>query len=328
MPGLFAPNYHEGGRSETLADYVFSRWGTVTPVRGRDDHGVDLYCALSDRVGSAAAVRDYFSVQVKSTLDPWTFQSPESVKWLVEYPTPLLLAVVDKKKGNIRVYHVMPRFYLWALGTLPDSLELTPEDTDEGSFVEWTSGKAFSLSAPIIRVALADLLDDEKLSTLRSVLEYWVRFDRENCDLLRYGLLRFRMPMSYRVNEIPRSGGIGEVGLSLPENPELLNRGIVSLAEGAECIGGQLDRLGDRAGALRAALLVRHLQMRYDKAFANLPRWSGSSMPGDLGTKVVQRLNSIAEQMGPGPTYYYRGIDEVGKALEDIPLVKQFVGKA
>jgi hypothetical protein len=38
MPGAIARNPHEGSRSEVLADYLFSSWGTVSPVRRQDDH--------------------------------------------------------------------------------------------------------------------------------------------------------------------------------------------------------------------------------------------------------------------------------------------------
>jgi hypothetical protein len=100
MTGAYAPNPHEGSRSEILADYLFSSWGTVTPVRRQDDYGVDLYCTLSDRIGQRAVVRDYFVVQVKSGTDAWVFEHEESVRWLVDYPTPLFLACVDKKTGS------------------------------------------------------------------------------------------------------------------------------------------------------------------------------------------------------------------------------------
>src|SRR5689334_15426081 len=116
MIGAYAANPHEGSRSEILADYLFSSWGTVTPVRRQDDYGIDLYCTLSDRIGQRAVVSDYFVIQVKSGTDPWIFDHTESVKWLVEYPTPLFLACVDKKNGILRVYHVTPRFYVWAMG--------------------------------------------------------------------------------------------------------------------------------------------------------------------------------------------------------------------
>src|SRR5579863_7636822 len=36
MIGSVAANFHEGSRSEILADYLFSSWGTVSPVRRQD----------------------------------------------------------------------------------------------------------------------------------------------------------------------------------------------------------------------------------------------------------------------------------------------------
>src|SRR6266568_6446821 len=79
MPSSYTLNFKEGSRSEILADYLFSQWGAVTPVRRQDDFGIDLYCTLFDRIGQSAVVRDYFSVQVKSTLDPWIFDGNEAV---------------------------------------------------------------------------------------------------------------------------------------------------------------------------------------------------------------------------------------------------------
>ncbi len=78
--GCVPANFHEGSRSEVLADYLFSGWGTVTPVRRQDDFGIDLYCTLTERTGQRAVVRDYFVVQVKSTDEPWQFHDRESDK--------------------------------------------------------------------------------------------------------------------------------------------------------------------------------------------------------------------------------------------------------
>jgi hypothetical protein len=84
-------------------------------------------------------------VQVKSETTPWIFDDQESVAWLIRYPTPLFLACVDKKQGSVSVYHVRPRFYLWALGNSPDRLVLTPEEREDGEFVQWQNGQTFSL---------------------------------------------------------------------------------------------------------------------------------------------------------------------------------------
>ena len=99
---------------------------------------------------------------------------------------------MDKNKGLVSVYHVTPRFYLWALGNVPNRFVLTPEDQEDGEFVQWQNGETFSLSAPIIRVSLADLINDEIMNRLRGVFRRWVGFDRENCELISQGLLRFR----------------------------------------------------------------------------------------------------------------------------------------
>src|SRR5271166_3617840 len=92
--GAVAANFHEGSRSEILADYLFSMWGTVSPVRRQSDYGIDLFCTMTERIGQRARVRDYFSVQVKSTEGPWKFNDVDSVKWSVEHPGPLFLCTV------------------------------------------------------------------------------------------------------------------------------------------------------------------------------------------------------------------------------------------
>jgi hypothetical protein len=111
---------------------------------------------------------------VKSTTDPWVLGDEQSVRWLIEHPTPLFLACVDKTSGVLRVYHVTPRFYVWAMGGLPARLELRPEDTEDGRFVSWEPGRgdSFSLSAPILRVAIADLVNGGTLERLRQVLAH------------------------------------------------------------------------------------------------------------------------------------------------------------
>jgi hypothetical protein len=324
MAGSVAANFHEGSRSELLADYLFSTWGTVTPVRRQDDYGVDLYCTLTARSGQRAVVTGHYAVQVKSTTDPWVLNDEQSVRWLIEHPTPLFLACVDKAAGVLQLYHLMSRFYVWAMGTLPARLELRPEDVQDGGFVSWQhgeGGESFSLSAPILRATIADLVNGAALDTFREVLACWVQFDRENCDLVRQGLLRFRMPHTYRVNEVPK-GGLVEQGLSTPEQG-FLRRGILASAEGAECVGGQLGRSGDRRAALFAALFVDHLQRTYPDAFVDARRW-GQRLPGDLGYIVGQSLNEALSD-GHGPPYQYSGIDAVTEALCSNAIVKKFL---
>jgi hypothetical protein len=322
VPGSFAVNAKEGSRSEILADFLFSRWGAVTPVRRSDDFGIDLYCTLFDQIGKGAVVRDYFSVQVKSGLIPWEFQSGDQVRWLVEYPTPLFLACVDKKKLTVAIYHVMVRFLLRALG-VAGSLRLEPQDESWADSLGGIGGQLgrYLLPAPIVKATVQEIMDETKMEQLRNVFQVWVALDRENCDLARRGLLRMRIPLPYRVNEIPASSVL-EVGNATPAD-EILRRGIMTLAEDAECLGGQLYRKGDRAGSLKALLLVHHLKIRYPDLFDADPRWKGR-FPADLGLLVNRALNDVATT-NDKQSDQFRGVDEVTRILEDHSTVRRFL---
>ena len=296
MPGSFAVNAKEGSRSEILADLLFSRWGPVTPVRRTDDFGIDLYCALFDQIGQGAAVRDYFSVQVKSGLIPWEFKTAEQVRWLLEYPTPILLACVDKKKLTVAIYHVMIRFLLRALGSA-GSLVLIPEDADSADSLGGVGGQIglYKLPAPIVKANAQDMMDEAKMEQLRAVCEKWVSFERENCDLAQRGLLRFRIPLPYRVNEMPGSA-IYEMGNASPPD-DFIRKGILTLAEDAECLAGQFYRRDNRIGALLSLMLVRHLRKKYDPMFDGQSRWK-AGFPADLGIVVNRALNEAAGRPG------------------------------
>ena len=322
--GVVAANPHEGSRSEILADYLFSGWGTVTPVRRSDDFGVDLYCTLTDRIGRRAFVRDYFTVQVKSANDPWEFNGADSIRWLLEYPQPLFLACVDKHAGSLRVYHTMPRFLVRVLPPMQDRLVLIPGTGDVGTFVKWEDGIEFSLSAPILEIGLGDFLDASLMASRQAVFRSWVQHDRANCDLARQGLLRFRVPREYAVNEIPDQGFV-EIGNAAPLQSEIL-RSVLTAAEPAECVGGQLGQNGDRKASLFAALLVDHLRRTYPDVFDGQPRWA-DRLPADLGRIVCGGLNAVDERSDE-PGHRYKSLDIVLSALLEHPLVSAFVGSA
>src|SRR6266568_9130174 len=94
--GALAAYFHEGSRSEYLAQFAFSAFGTAIPVPHQEDTGLDLYCTLVERQGPRAWPRAYYSMQVKSGLTTWVFNSPESVRWIIEHPLPIFLCVVQK----------------------------------------------------------------------------------------------------------------------------------------------------------------------------------------------------------------------------------------
>jgi|SRR5215469_16840304 len=328
MVGAIAGNLHEGSRSEILADYLFSRWGAVTPVRRQDDYGVDLFCTLTEWVGHREWVREYFTVQVKSTEDPWKFNNSQSVRWLIDYPTPLFLCTVSKKHLRVRIFHVAPRFHVSAFhrDSLPDNLELTLEEGPTGKLVQWVNGSSFSLSAPIVEVGIKEMTDDVRLRTLRDVFAHWVRFETENCDLVRQGLSRFRIPRSYRTNEAPVSAPMSQIGSVRPAL-ELRERGLIRLAEALECIGGWHANQGDFAFALDALLLFDRLQAQYADLFETV-RFLTPRVPSATQAIVLSRLNraiGAAEGGELDTSELYAGLDAIRKMISGDPMVRRYL---
>jgi hypothetical protein len=321
MTGATAASFHEGSRSEILADYLFSAWGTVTPARRQSDYGLDLYCTLTERIGQRARVREYFSVQVKSSDDAvWPFNDTASVRWFVDHPLPLFFCTVNKKEGVVRVYHTIPRFQIWALGALPERVELTPGQGHNGEFDPCAHLPICSLSAPILEVSLLDLADEVRMNELQDVFAYWVGLDRDNCELVRAGLLRFRRPSSYETNKLPSTDTQLELGYT---DNEIVKRGLFRLAEAIECIGGQLAHpyRGNLAFGLEAAMLVDRIQKEFPDVFEDNHFWQ-MRVPGLLSMYVVTRL-----RQAHGIGYHYSGLDAVEAALADVPLVRKYLEK-
>ncbi len=100
MVGSIAANLHEGSRSEYLAQFVFSSFGTAIPVPHQEDSGLDIYCTLLERDGQRAWPKAYYAVQVKSDMKPWKFDGAKSVKWIIEHPLPIFLCIVEKTEAR------------------------------------------------------------------------------------------------------------------------------------------------------------------------------------------------------------------------------------
>jgi hypothetical protein len=219
--GAIPANLHEGSRSEYLAQYVFASFGTVVPVPHHEDSGIDLYCTLTERIGPRAWPKAYFTVQVKSTVDAWIFDSVDSVQWLIQHPLPVMLCVVDKANARIRIYHTSPRFYVWSLPPLPQRLNLVPETTPAGRCTQWAAdtkagdGWKFSLSAPILDFSMTEILDDAFHESATKVLDMWLEIERQNLLRVKAGIYSFKMPDPYKTNSTEIGDGLFRASATL-----------------------------------------------------------------------------------------------------------------
>ncbi len=292
--GSTSANFHEASRSEYLAHYVFSSLGTSVPVPRPEDTGLDLYCTLTKRIGQRIWPQAYYSVQVKSNMDSWTFEGHNSVRWLIEHPLPLFLCVVLKKEALLRVYQTTPRFFAWSLPPLPKRLELIPGLGTEGRPVEWIDGTRFSLSAPIIEASILETLDDDFVKRAKAVLQFWIDIDLENLDRLRSGVLNFKVPHSYSTGECKVRGWAIQ-GVNRAEK-YAVEEGIARLRNSLDWVSDQLYKQGDLPGAIRGMLLLRHLYWSDYHSPASL--YNGEEIGELLGKKTLGWMNQVVDELG------------------------------
>jgi hypothetical protein len=304
MVGAIVANFHEGSRSEYLAQFILASFGTAVAVPHHEDHGVDFFCTLTETVGQMAWAKASYTVQVKSDLKPWAFQSAESVAWLIKHPLPLFLGVIDKKTATLRIYHTAPRFCIWGLGYLPERLEMTPTEETVGVSTQWSEDHKFPL-VPILAIDIVKLADDDYWRNARRILEFWIESENSNLTRIRVGQLSWKMPDSFETNALPKDGST-EQWLSMPSE-ELLNNGIRHLCEGLECMGSQFNGTGKFVAAVEAALLHRYLHQN-SGAFPD-----EYYRAGKLSMLVNLLLNKLPAERR---SYVYAGVDEIQKRLE------------
>jgi hypothetical protein len=262
-PGAVAANFYQGNRSEYLAQYVFSMFGTTTLVPHQEDYGLDLFCTLTRTDDGRAEPYAYYSVQVKSTPDPWVFDKPGSVKWFLQYPAPLLLCVVDKKAAQFSVYQLRARFQAAVMTELPTSLTLVPAgpgktDPTHRPLIGWDADGRMLLGPPILHFTLDQLLDDDTYQLIGRVLDYWIVNDLRNILRQQMGMRAASGPPDYATNEVPLPSGFGTFFMTAVP-PEVQERAGITAAEHLDWLGQAMFTSGDPTGALLAALMVRHL---------------------------------------------------------------------
>src|SRR6266702_2665789 len=282
--GSYAPNAREGARSEYLAQYVFSRFGTSLPVLRQEDHGLDLHCTLSERKGRRAWPVAYYSVQVKSTNRPVLFSNRESVEWLVGYPSALLLCVVNLK--------------------LPEHLRLLLNaPAGVGNTLGWDEAGNYKLGPPILEFKTDDLLKDDLFRKYREVLTYWVQCDSANVRRYQMGMRSVSLPSSYQTNEMPLPPN-ARYFLNYP-SIEVQAKADETALELEEWFGPMKLQSGDSLGALLVALRLRHSDPDYSQG-------RGSSLAMDL-----RRATAIEASTGvKSSDYVFAPLDRLLSELQ------------
>lgn len=310
--GCTAANLHEAGRSEYLAHYVFSSFGTSVPVPRQEDTGLDLYCTLTERVGQRLWPISSYCVQVKSTSDPWEFADARSIQWIVEHPLPVFLCVVNKRTATISVYHTSPRFFIWTAVPERKRLVMLPGTKGKGYGMPWeekeyknTKDGEYHLSAPIAAFTLTEILDDDFHSKIRDVLHNWIVLDQRNIFRSQAGVRRLETISHYVTNDpaIPGYSRTWRAELSDDE----FKKGLLPFVEHAKWLSHHLASKNDKRGYLRLDLLLRHLGAM------------NSITDGVYGFHLYSNLRQRFEpDEAVRRTEYFAGLDGLSKKLDEL----------
>jgi hypothetical protein len=298
-PGAVAANLYQGSRSEYLAQYVFSMFGTAALVPHEADYGLDLFCTRTRTDHGRAEPYAYYAVQVKSTPDPWVFVGAGSVRWILEYPAPLLFCVVEKnvtkKVARFSVYQLIARFRAAVVPDQPERLTLVPGDpgaTDQTHrpAIGWDSDGKMQMGPPILQFTLDQLYEDDMSRLIGDVLDYWIGNDLRNILRQQIGMRAASGPPDYATNEVPPPSGFGTFSMTVVP-PEVQERAGKTAAEHLAWLGEVMLAGGDPTGALLAALLVRHLVSDEDPRILG---FSPLSLYGDVGGIAQQAFPDVA----------------------------------
>lgn len=204
--GSQSANFHKGTRSEYLAHYVFSSFGTCVPVPHPEDTGIDLHCTLTETIGQRIWPLAYYFVQVKSTEKPWKFNSRKSVEQFLTLPLPIFLCIVTKDDLRLRVYSTGNRLSI--LREIPDELLLFPGDvSDEGNrWHDETNG--INLEQPILNFTLNEIVDPAFASKAKEILNRTITEEAGQILLRKIGVPVFETS-SHATNEVKMSGRRG-----------------------------------------------------------------------------------------------------------------------
>ncbi|WP_417737748.1 hypothetical protein [Rosistilla oblonga] len=317
LTGSTSANFHEAGRSEYLAHFVFSSFGTSVPIPRQEDTGLDLHCTLGEREGQRLWPIASYSVQVKSNADPWLFADKRSIQWIVEHPLPVFLCVVDKKSASLSIYHTSPRFHIWVTGNELPRIEMIPESGSEGFGHPWgkvlkedetpvipDDGK-FSLSAPIARFSIVEMLDAEFCKKIKQILRLWIESDRKNIFRIQAGTRTLETFSEYRTNvaDYQRITTYSRNRVSEAERDQLLQ----SLVEQAKWLSNSFAMESDWQGFLYVEMLLRHLNaLNY-------------VIDGSHGYHLYEQLRkAFPHRNDSANSKFYSGLDGLSERIQDM----------
>jgi hypothetical protein len=206
---------------------MLRRFAAVAPVPRAEDFGIDAICTLLREDNHKIRNRrvfaeNTFAVQVKAgsskPLKPLKI-TEETYNWLRQLDIPLFLLMVNLNSSFAKLYSyewvvvcsAFPRFSLRIYTDIPKKLKSASDiqpyilsaATDKlGALLD--PGSRW-LGPPIASFALTDLVNDEKIASLYSLLKCWCECITKSIHFRRYGI---EIDLTWEADMPPRERSI------------------------------------------------------------------------------------------------------------------------
>lgn len=206
--GSLAANFHEGARSEYLAEYALTSLGMASMIPRQEDVGIDMQCALGERIGGRLVIDRYYLVQIKSAREFDAYEGRGAVQWLCEHRHPLFYVVVNKKDTRIEIYQTCELVSLYALDSVTRVVLKPGDKPSTFDSIVPAEEVTLNLGPPILSFNIKVTSDDAWREKAKEVLRSWIEIDQANIDSKRQGLGLNLFPLSYETNKTVAPGKI------------------------------------------------------------------------------------------------------------------------
>ena len=198
--GAVANNFHEGGRSEYLAQYIFTAFGTSNPVLRQEDYGIDLNCTLGElKDKNLLYVDNYYYVQVKSNTNDIDYDSPDSLKWWSSFKYPILFCVIDKKTSRTKIYHTINVYKHLMENKTQFNIVFDEKNKDI---------KNVWIGEAIIDFKIGEIAIAEKRQRFKEILKTWLNILQRTIDYRSLGINVGFEYKDYKKNNDPHGNGV------------------------------------------------------------------------------------------------------------------------
>ena len=280
MSGVRSYSFREGDRSEYLAQFLLSALGLCTFIPRQEDIGFDFSCSIADQEGGILTFGYPYLISIKSRSMPSIDIEPSKtaieaddarhVAWLFRQDQPVLLGVVDKDAVSLRIFSLLPVWFLYYRGgPTIGSLSLNPRfdaadtgdvgiPTQGAELANWPGHFHFDvdLGHPVAILDLPAIQDEARLRTIKQSLRFAVEFAERN--LLHY---RLRIPNFYWFAKTSPDASVLHPAFSydpVPPTPDARREIMAELAPSLISFALHFKAIGDADSLQACAKLLSH----------------------------------------------------------------------